>query len=210
MHVPTVSWRSKVLYHRTKDFYFCMYILDRSRGSFHSKITDTHAWIIQLRHPTVWLARISIDRLWDLHTNRYCLWSKQVRRRIESSHQVSLRRFRCYQRKLNYPANSLPKLPNLPSCCLSQYLLASCRAIAVTTAPPSASALASVSALLKMVKFLVKDFKSLYLLNLWMDLVDTLPDVSFWSEVYAIPSWPTSVTLRSRSWTLKFLIKIFG
>ena len=49
------------------------------------------------------------------------------------------------------------------------------RAIAVTTA----SALASAS--LKM--FLVKVFKSLYLLNPWMDLVDTLPDVRYWSEV---------------------------
>ena len=47
------------------------------------------------------------------------------------------------------------------------------RAIAVTTA----------SALLKMLKFLVKVFKSLDLLNLWMDLVDTLPDVRYWSEV---------------------------
>ena len=34
-----------------------------------------------------------------------------------------------------------------------------------------------------MLKFLVKVFKSLYLLNLWMDLVDTLPDVRYWSEV---------------------------
>ena len=30
---------------------------------------------------------------------------------------------------------------------------------------------------------LVKVFKSLYLLNPWMDLVDTLPDVRYWSEV---------------------------
>ena len=50
------------------------------------------------------------------------------------------------------------------------------RTIAVT----SASALA---ALLKMLKFLVKVFKSLYLPNLWMDLVGTLPNVSYWSEV---------------------------
>ena len=49
------------------------------------------------------------------------------------------------------------------------------RAIAVTTA--SASALAS--ALLKMLKFLVKVFKILYLLNPWMDLVGTLPDVRY-------------------------------
>ena len=46
-----------------------------------------------------------------------------------------------------------------------------------------ASALASASALLKMLKFLVKVFKSLYLLNPKMDLVDTLPDVRYWSEV---------------------------
>ena len=43
--------------------------------------------------------------------------------------------------------------------------------------------LASASALLKMLKFLVKVFKSLYLLNPWMDLIDTLPDVRHWSEV---------------------------
>ena len=29
----------------------------------------------------------------------------------------------------------------------------------------------------------VKVFKSLYLLNPWMDRVDTLPDVRYWSEV---------------------------
>ena len=50
------------------------------------------------------------------------------------------------------------------------------RAIAVTSVP--VSALASASALLKM--FLVKVFESL---NLWMDLVDILPDVRYWSEV---------------------------
>ena len=36
-------------------------------------------------------------------------------------------------------------------------------------------------------------FKSLYLLNLWMDLVDILPDVRYWSEVlYCIilTTWP--------------------
>ena len=47
------------------------------------------------------------------------------------------------------------------------------RAIAVITA----LALALASALLKMLKFLVIIFKSLYFLNLWMDLVDILPDV---------------------------------
>ena len=56
-------------------------------------------------------------------------------------------------------------------------------AIAVTTASALGSALASALALLKLLKFLVKVFKSLYFLNPWMDLVDTLPDVRYWSEV---------------------------
>ena len=49
------------------------------------------------------------------------------------------------------------------------------RAIAVT--------MALALALQKMLKFLAKVFKSLYLLNPWMDLLDTLPDVRYWSEV---------------------------
>ena len=55
------------------------------------------------------------------------------------------------------------------------------RAIAVTLA----SALALASALLKMLKFLVKVFMSLpvYLLKLWMDQVDTLHVGRYWSEV---------------------------
>ena len=51
------------------------------------------------------------------------------------------------------------------------------RAISVTTAS------ASKSALLKILKFLVKVLKSLYSLKLWMNLVDILPDVRHWSEV---------------------------
>ena len=47
------------------------------------------------------------------------------------------------------------------------------RAIAVTPA----------STLLKMLKFLVKVFMSLYLLKLWMDQVDTLHVGRYWSEV---------------------------
>ena len=43
--------------------------------------------------------------------------------------------------------------------------------------------LASASALLKMLKFLVKVFMSLYLLKLWMDQVDTLHVGRYWSEV---------------------------
>ena len=53
------------------------------------------------------------------------------------------------------------------------------RAIAVTPA----SALALASALLKMLKFLVKVFMSLYLLKLWMDQVDSLHVGRYWSEV---------------------------
>ena len=49
------------------------------------------------------------------------------------------------------------------------------RAIAVTPA--------SASALLKMLKFLVKVFMSLYLLKLWMDQVDTLHVGRYWFEV---------------------------
>ena len=45
---------------------------------------------------------------------------------------------------------------------------------------------ATVSALLKMLKFLVKVFKSLYLLNLWIDLVDTLPDVRINQVIYTL------------------------
>ena len=48
---------------------------------------------------------------------------------------------------------------------------------------PVTSALASASALLKMLKFLVKVFMSLYLLKLWMDQVDTLHVGRYWSEV---------------------------
>ena len=64
---------------------------------------------------------------------------------------------------------------------LARLYVSTGRAIAVTTG--SASASTSMSALLKMLKFLIKVFKSLYLLNLWMDLVDTLPDVRYWSDV---------------------------
>ena len=55
------------------------------------------------------------------------------------------------------------------------------RAIAVT--PASASALALASVLLKMLKFLVKVFMSLYLFKLLMDQVDTLHCGRYWSEV---------------------------
>ena len=56
------------------------------------------------------------------------------------------------------------------------------RAIAVNPASASALALALASALLKMLKFLVKVFLSLYLLKLWMDQVDTLHVGRYWSH----------------------------
>ena len=55
---------------------------------------------------------------------------------------------------------------------LARLYLSTGRDIAVATVSASPSA----SVLLKMLKFLVKVFKRLYLLNPWMDLVDTLPD----------------------------------
>ena len=50
-------------------------------------------------------------------------------------------------------------------------------------ASSSASVSASASALLKMLRVLVEVFKSLYLLNLWTDLVDTLLGVRYRSAV---------------------------
>ena len=51
-------------------------------------------------------------------------------------------------------------------------------------------------ALLKPSKFLVKVFKSVYLLNQWMDLVDTLSEVRYCSEVlcYTITTHISDVT----------------
>ena len=74
------------------------------------------------------------------------------------------------------------------------------RAIAVTTA----------SVLLKMLKFLVKVFKSLYLLNQWMDLVDTLPDVRYWSEVLCCTIM-THIRQGHALWNLRLrlLVKVF-
>ena len=91
------------------------------------------------------------------------------------------------------------------------------RAIAVTTA--SVSTLASASVLLKMLKFFIKVFKILYLLNPWMDLVGTLPDIRYWSDVLCctitthIDDLEVKVTdfeILSYSFWLKFLFKVFG
>ena len=85
--------------------------------------------------------------------------------------------------------------------------------------------LALASALLKMLKFLV----TIYLLNFWMDLVDILPDVRYWSEIlhgthfdplqkkYMYVSGFISEETRYghgqghglRNFTLKFLVKVF-
>ena len=70
---------------------------------------------------------------------------------------------------------------NKNTCCArcNQTLFLAClyestgRAIAVTMASVLASALP------KMLKFLVKIFKSLHLLNPWMDLVDSVPDIRY-------------------------------
>ena len=41
-------------------------------------------------------------------------------------------------------------------------------------------------------KYFVKVFKRLCLLNLWMEIVYTCPDVSYWSEVFCC-TIPTSM-----------------
>ena len=73
------------------------------------------------------------------------------------------------------------------------------RAIAVTTVLASASTSASALALRKMLNFLVKVFKSLYLLNPMIDLLDTLPDVRYWSEVlcYTITTHISDLEVKS-------------
>ena len=84
------------------------------------------------------------------------------------------------------------------------------RAIAAT--PASASALAS--ALLKMLKFLVKVFMSLYLLKLWMDQVYTLHAGRYWSEVLCCTIMTHLGDLEVKVtdleiFVLKFLVKVF-
>ena len=84
------------------------------------------------------------------------------------------------------------------------------RAIAVTTASVSATALAS--SLFKMLKCLVEVFKSLYLLNPWMDLVDTLPDVRYWSEdlCCTIMTHISDLEVKVTGFEiLKFLVEVF-
>ena len=76
------------------------------------------------------------------------------------------------------------------------------RAIAVTMA----SALALIASAL--LKILVKVFRSLYLLNLSMDLIDILPNVRYWSEVLCCTILTHVSDLGSRSQTLKFFVYV--
>ena len=69
------------------------------------------------------------------------------------------------------------------NCFLARMYKSTGRTIAATLASALASASTSTSALLKMLTVLVKVFKSLYLLNPWMELVDTFSDIRYWSEV---------------------------
>ena len=64
------------------------------------------------------------------------------------------------------------------------------------------------SALLKMLKFLVKVFKSLYLLNLWMDLVHTWPDVRYWSKVLCYTIMTHISDLEGKVMDFEILLKL--
>ena len=80
------------------------------------------------------------------------------------------------------------------------------RAIAVTPA----LALASTSALLKMLKFLVKVFMSLYLMKLWMDQVDTLHVGRYWSDVLCYTIMTHLGDLEVKVTDLEICVKVFG
>ena len=58
--------------------------------------------------------------------------------------------------------------------------------------------------------FLVKVFLSLFLMNTLFDLDNTMPPVSYSLKFCTVPSRPTYIILRSRSWTSKFYCKDFG
>ena len=62
-----------------------------------------------------------------------------------------------------------------------------------------------------MLKFFIKDLRSLYLLNMLMDQVDTLHVWSYWSEVLwstIHPGWPWGQGHRFRNFLLKFFVKV--
>ena len=61
-----------------------------------------------------------------------------------------------------------------------------------------------------MFKFLVKVFRKLYLLKLKLDLVDTWPDIRYWSKLLRCTIPTPSFSLKSRSQTLKFYVKVFS
>ena len=63
-----------------------------------------------------------------------------------------------------------------------------------------------------MLKFLVKVFISLYLLNMWKDYVDTLHGGRYWSEVLFCTIMTHASDLEGhglRNFVLKFLVKVF-
>ena len=56
-----------------------------------------------------------------------------------------------------------------------------------------------------MLRFLVNVFRIGYLLTVWMDLVDTIPDVRYWSNFYAVP-FPPSPNLEVNITDLEFFM----
>ena len=110
---------------------------------------------------------------------------------LASNQRIKLHQHRYYIYKGKQKLKLLTACDNLVLFCtfdasdyqfLARLYESTGRAIALATA--------SALALHKMLKFLVKVFKSLYLLNPWMDLLDTLPD-GLWN------------------FKLKFLVKVF-
>ena len=59
-----------------------------------------------------------------------------------------------------------------------------------------------------LLNFLVKVFRNGYFLNLWMDLVDTIPDVSYWSKILrcSIPTPNLLTDLEVKVTDLEFFI----
>ena len=61
-----------------------------------------------------------------------------------------------------------------------------------------------------MFKFLVGVFRSLYLLKFETDLTDTLPDIRYYPKILCCTIPTPSLTLRSRSQTSRFYVRVFG
>ena len=156
-----------------------------------------------LHQNVVWMWS-SLLFAYTLHVNSHCivvsLWPsshQSLNLMVVGAPQMALQQY------LSAVTHLWPPISKLHACLFLVHLYISTgRAIAVTTT--SVSALASWSALLKMLKFLVKVFKSLYVLHLWMNLVDTLPDVRYWSEVLCCTITTHIGHLEVKSRTLKF------